>query len=115
MSMYRDYCKEREGAEVVEYPYGFYTYRINGSTMYVSDVYIVPAHRDDGVTVWDLLNEILVVSAQHGCTHIMGSVNPKANNADDSIKVLHAAGFKVCGCDVNLIYFARPTVMEGDT
>lgn len=113
-SFYADYMKELEDVIVVEQPYGFWSYRVNGSLMYVKDIYIRPANRDDHATVWDMLNDIVVTASQQDCTHLMGTVNPKAHNADASIKVLHAAGFKVSGCDTHLIYFTRPTIMEGE-
>lgn len=94
LSLYGQYIKEREDFDIIETISGFITYKIEGKTCYLRDVYVIPSLR--GKCVASQLTDLVAVQAkENNCTHIYGSVDPKAKGSTDSLRVLLGYGFKL--------------------
>lgn len=106
MSLFADYKKEREGKEILENEYGFITYIINGDSVYIEDIYVVPEQRRLGVggKMADIVCEI---AKQRGCKTLYGSVSPQARGAHESMIALIAYGMKLHSLGNGLIYFSK--------
>jgi ribosomal protein S18 acetylase RimI-like enzyme len=104
--MIKQYLKELKGLDVFETEDGFILYKIKDEHLYVRDIYVLPEKRKKGVAakMADELAEIIKVS--HGCTVMLGDVEPSNQNATDSIKVLLAYGMTVLEAnDDEIIFF----------
>lgn len=109
MSLYAEYIKEREGKSVLETDNGFATYAFCGSNKeecYIIDIYVKPEKRKDGEAT-KLANTIAEIAKQFGCKYLSGSVDPQANGATESLKVLLSYGFSLVGIGNNLIWFRK--------
>jgi len=106
MSLYRDYCREREGIDVLETEKGFCTYHIKGDECYISEIYVVPKYRKDGYASY-LADTVANKASENNCKYITGSVDPSLPSSTDSMKVLLAYGMKVHGIVGPLIYFIK--------
>ncbi len=93
MSLYADYIKERTTDEILETPDGFATYRYveEGKTVYIIDLYTVPAARKSGCATL-LGNAVAAIAKDRGCTSMIGTVVPSAKGSTISLKVLIAYG-----------------------
>lgn len=93
MSLYADYLRERTKDLILEDEGGFATYRYMDDlkTVYIVDIYTVPAARREGhaATLADLIAK---KARAVGCTHMIGTVAPSTNGSTDSLKVLLAYG-----------------------
>ena len=106
MSHYLEYIKEREGKEVYETPYGFVIYELKPDYCYIQDIYVVPAMRKAKVAS-HLADEVTALAKAKGCKHLLGSVDPRANNAHTSLLVLLGYGMRLYKTEKDIIYFVK--------
>ncbi len=110
MSLYSKYVTERTNKQILETEYGFATYNFpDATTVYIEDIYVLPEHRKSGLAA-AIANEIVVIAKEKGCTQILGSVVPTANNSTDSLKVLLAYGMKLRNCSNDFIVFQKDII-----
>jgi GNAT superfamily N-acetyltransferase len=111
MSHYGDYISERLGKLIYECPEGFavYWYRQGplGEVVYIEDIYVTPKFRKTGAAS-KMADYIADEARAKGVNWLLGSVNPEANGATTSLKVLLAYGMTLdrVGGD-GLIYFVK--------
>lgn len=106
-SLYAKYLKERTADHIIETPRGFASYRyISEKTCYIIDIYVIPEERKQGYAS-KLANYIATRAKSKGCTELIGTVCPSANNADASIKTLQAYGMSVKSAQNDLIIFSK--------
>lgn len=106
MSLYSQYIQERESGHVLETPSSFASYFINGKECYIRDIYVEPAYRDLNLAS-QMADQISIIAKERGCTHLIGTVVPQANNSGSSIRVLLAYGFRPLRSDNTMIYFIK--------
>jgi predicted GNAT family acetyltransferase len=106
MSLYADYLKERENFEIIENEMSFASYQIQGESLYIKDIYILPELRGQGMAT-DLADQIVMIGKEKGCKFIIGTVSPKDPEATRNLKVLLAYGFHLFRSTEDLIYFMR--------
>lgn len=112
MSHYAEYVKERLGKLIFECDEGFAVYWYlqhpeHGFTVYIEDIYVVPEARKKNVASW-MADQIVEEAQGRGASTMLGSVNPKANGATTSLKVLLAYGMTLDGPDATgLIFFSK--------
>lgn len=107
MSMYAKYIKELCGDEIIEADHGFATYRyIDDKTVYLKDIYVEPAHRKS-YKASVIADEIVKAAKLKGCTKLLGTVMPSANNSTLSLKALLGYGFKLKSSSDNMIFFEK--------
>lgn len=95
MSLYADYVKERTGRSVIENDDGFVVYYDLGSdSVFIEDMFVSKDKRRSkiGSSMADL---IVKDAISRGKKMILCSVDPRANNSTDSIKIIMAYGFKL--------------------
>lgn len=93
-SLYARYVKERESFDTIERPEGFMTYRVQGDTCYIRDLYVLPEHRKGGVAS-AMADAAASAAALAGCVRLMGTVDCRTAGYDSSLRVLLAYGFKL--------------------
>lgn len=109
MSLYGDYIKERLNRYIIENEHGFATYVFCGEDQnecYIIDIYVDPAHRNTKLAS-KFADEITAIAKSEGCKILSGSVDPTANGATNSLKVLLSYGFEVVAIGNGLIWFKK--------
>lgn len=92
--------------DLLENECGFASYKIEGQTVYLRDLYVIPSARKSGEAA--KLADMIAVSARAwGCTRMLGSVSPKDPNVTSNIKVLLAYGMSFLSATSDLIYFVK--------
>jgi hypothetical protein len=104
--MYKDYLKERENAELVEFPHGFVVLKIFPESIYLQDMYVVPEKRMTG-QAWSMLKHIEQVAIAAGKLKLVTSCSPPANGSTISLKAILAGGFQLESCDKDMIYLTK--------
>lgn len=96
MSLYSKYINERLGDHIVETEKGFATYRIlnSGITCYLMDIFVLEEFRQFGEAT-KLADKVVEAAKELGCTELLGSVVPSANNSTVSLKVLLSYGMSL--------------------
>lgn len=97
MSLYAKYLKERTpGVHILETSKGFatYIYIPQDKAVYIQDLYVLPEYRKAGYAS-KLANTIAFRAKELGLTHMVGTVNHRAEGADISAKVLEGYGMAV--------------------
>lgn len=106
MSLYAKYLKEREDVDTLETEYGFATYRLRGDDCYIMDIYVVPELRRAGLAA-ALADDVAKIAKALGYRVLTGSVDSRANGAEDSHKVLTAYGMKPYLKDEYMTYYSK--------
>lgn len=110
MSTYAEYVRERLGDEILEGERGFLTYRFlkDGDTdsVYIVELYVRPDYRRTKVAS-EMADQIVEYARSKGCKRLLGTVNPSAKNATDSLKVLLGYGMTLYRCDKDVIVFRK--------
>lgn len=96
MSLYADYLKERTYDEIVEFDYGFATYRYidEGKSVYIVDIYVTPEAREKGYAA-KMADQIAAIAKERGCTSMVGTVAPSAKGSSISLEVLMSYGMRL--------------------
>jgi GNAT superfamily N-acetyltransferase len=107
MSMYSEYIKEHRGDEIIETEQGFASYRyLNKNQVYIVDLYVLPQFRNENVAS-SMADKIASIAKSKGCTKMLGTVVPSANNSADSMKILLAYGMKPSNIEGNMVVFSK--------
>ena len=93
MELYRQYLLERENTHLLEYDWGFATYRFEDAHVYLRDIYVVPDKRDMGLGV-ALMNEVAILAREAGLDIMVGSVDENDKNSERMHDVMKHLGFK---------------------
>ena len=106
MSLYAEYCLEREGKIVLEDDKGFVSYVTSNDTIYIVDIFVRPEHRKSGHAA-RLADSVIEKEKGKGFKYLLGSVDPRLESATNSMKVLLAYGMSVQSIEPPLIYFIK--------
>ena len=106
MSLYGDYIKERLGRHIVESERGFMAYTFLDDACYITDMYISPEHRREGVCP-QMADEITKIAKERDYKMLLGSVDPNTNGATESTRLLLSYGFKLGWVREPLIFFKK--------
>ena len=110
-SLFAQYVKERENAEVLETDKGFAKYHLKPDHVYIEDIFVLPEFRKDGLAK-EMANEIAKIAKEHGLSRMVGSVCLNAKGATASANVLLAYGMRLAGIEQEsgMIYFVKELV-----
>lgn len=106
MKLYAEYLMEREKAYLLDYEWGFATYKFEGDFVYLQDIYIVPELRQSGRGV-QLMREVAAIGRERGFERLVGSVDKKDSNKERMFKIMEKLNFKKIDEDEDLIYFIK--------
>lgn len=108
MSLYSDYVKEREKKNVIENEHGFVKYKIDEKDkyMYLEDMYIRPESRGKGFSK-KMTDFLCLIAKDKGCTKLITSVVPSAENSHKSLLVILKYGGKLRSAYNDIIYFEK--------
>lgn len=106
LSNYGKYIQERENKYIVEDSNGFATFSYLENSVYIEEIYVIPEKRKENIAS-SYADKIAKLAKQNGYDKLLGSVDPKANKATISLKVLLGYGFSLLDMDQNLIYFIK--------
>ena len=105
-SHYAQYVFEREGKYVLEKDYGFASYKIKDDALLIQDMYVVPESRNQKKS-FELADELSEIAKNKGCKYLLAGVSPQAVGATHSMLVQIRYGFKLLGCEPNMIWFKK--------
>ncbi len=108
MSLYKKYLIERTDDQIIENEYGFVTYRyINeGKTVYIIDLYIEPAYRNQK-RASELADLVVAQAKEKGCIQLIGTVVPSTKGSTTSLKVLLGYGMSLNSASNNIVVFGK--------
>ena len=105
-SLYSQYLREREGADLIEFSWGFAVYKMAKDHVYLQDIYVVPEERQNGRGV-ELMNLVADEARKQGVKTMYGSVAPSTQFSDVMIKIMMGLGFKLHSSQNDLIYLKK--------
>jgi len=94
MELYADYLKEQKGVKIIELPEGFATYKIDGNTCYLQDIYVKPEFRIKGIAS-KLADRVTQFAKEAKCTRLLGSTEVGTAGDTVSLQAQLAYGFKL--------------------
>jgi len=106
MSMWADYQRERKGAEVLEWDHGFATYHVNPPKCYLENMYVEPEFRKQGYGP-RMTDKIAELGSAKGCNTLLTTVDPQANGATNSMRVILSYGFNLSHIEAGLIILEK--------
>lgn len=107
MGLLDEYWKEREGRETVVDGNGFATYvMLPEGDCYIIDIYVRPERRKAGLAK-GYADKVTELARAAGMKRLLGSVDPRANGATESLKVLLAYGMRLRSVRNDLIFFTK--------
>lgn len=104
--MYPLYLKERCGLETLETECGFATYKFRGPDCYIEDIYVLPEHRKQGAAA-SMADGIAEIAKAAGIHILTGSVDSRANGAEESRAVLRAYGMHPYTIEGSVTYYRK--------
>lgn len=105
MDLYKQYLKERDGAELHFDENGFVTFSIKTDHFcYLSEIYVVKAKRGSMAAI-RLYNLVLKAAVAQNCKALIGSVDITTNNWQLSEKIMKKMKFQLLSVDGNMRYF----------
>jgi GNAT superfamily N-acetyltransferase len=105
-SLYAQYMRERENAEVLEYPWGFAIYKVAPDHVYLQDIYVVPQERDNN-RGQDLMEEVAAIARSKGIKTMFGSIVPSAKGSARMEHVMLHLGFELDSAASDIIYYRK--------
>lgn len=106
MQLYREYLKEREGAELIERNWGWCSYRIEADHVYLIDIYVMPGYREHGKGS-ELLAAVEGIAREVGRPAVLGSIATNVPGADRMYGIMNGLGFKIHSSDKDIIYMIK--------
>jgi len=108
MSMYADYVKERTSRSILETEYGFVVFSYEGEdyTLFIHELFVRKESRRRGHGA-RMIEELILDAGKRGAQQIVGCVDPRALNADESMKIILAYGLKPYGIHGEFVAFGR--------
>jgi GNAT superfamily N-acetyltransferase len=108
MSLYADYLRERTKDLILEDEGGFATYRYMDDlkTVYVVDIYTVPAARREGHAK-TLVDQIAEKARKVGCTHMIGTVLLGKDWTTTNTKIMFRLGCEIKSATPEYIVFSK--------
>lgn len=103
MSNYKDYFKETQDWETLEYDWGFVTYEISNDCVFIHHAYVDKKNRDNGVGK-KLMFEIAKVAKEFDKPMLRCAIDTRSKNHNHNLlRYLHN-GAKVWSLDHPFIY-----------
>lgn len=107
MSFYADYIRERSDDLIIEDETGFVQYRyLNEKQVYIVEIYTIPECRRSGRAT-ELAAEVLKLARAAGRSELIGTVDVKAKNCAESLKVMLFYGLQPFSVSGNLIVMRK--------
>jgi len=106
--MWAAYIHETKGEQVIEYPFGFITYRAypDLGTIHVGEVYVVPEERKHGYAS-KLMDQVGEIGKSCGCTMITTFVCVNNQMKETSLLASLKYGMRIVSMDELKITLAR--------
>jgi len=112
-TLYGKYLTERTDREILECEDGFATFELNDEVCYIVDIFVDLSKRYTGLGS-KMADEISEMARAEGCKWLLGSVDPLANNATESMRSLLIYGFELSHIEAPLIYLKKSLVNRGE-
>jgi len=106
VTLYARYIAEREDFSIIETDQGFATFKVVAHTIYLRDLFVLPEFRRTKVAS-ELCDQVCRVGRSLECTTLVGSLDPKALNANDGLRAILSYGLKLKGQQGSLLYFEK--------
>lgn len=107
ISLYAQYLQERTDDKILENDKGFITWRyLNDKQIYIVDIFVKKEFRKDKIATI-FADSVCDMAKKMGYVEVLGTVNPSAKGADDSLRVLWGYGMKLDKCEPNIIIMKK--------
>ena len=93
-SLYAQYLAERCGHSIIETDEGFATYEIDGSVLYIRDIFVIQDARRQGLAS-QIADQVCDLARAKGCTVLIGTIDPTTHGAHESLLGLLAYGMRL--------------------
>lgn len=109
--LYAEYILERENSHYYENDFGFVTYRDEGPSVYLVDMYIIPKYRKKG-NCKKFVKYIENIAKEWGKSQIITSISLDGMGVEDSLQAILCCGFKLVNVDesTSMIYFIKGVI-----
>lgn len=112
LDLYLSYVKERLGFEsIVEEGKAFAIFKTEGQEIYIQDIYVAPEYRKKGI-MDAMEGRIEAHAIEKGCTFATGTVQPTANNSEESLVYCIGRGYKIVEAHPNVIILRKELIKE---
>lgn len=105
-TLYADYIKDREGAEVIDAEHGFVTFKVENNECLLLNIYVAPQARKTGVAGM-LVDAVCVRAEQSECNAVLAQVHFNDKNASDTLMAALKLGFKVLAGNNSFIWIVK--------
>ena len=92
--MYKEWFEEYHDSNVFECEYGFATYGITDSILYIYNVFVKKEHRKSGKMAL-IADNIIQIAKNQNCKKVIGFVNFPSKYPEFSLKAQINYGFKI--------------------
>lgn len=105
-SLYKQFLAEVHGLHCLEYEWGYATYELAASYVYIIDIYVVPDLRSAKKGI-QLMHEIENIAKLAGASHMFGSVAIESKEPEKNYNMLKHLGFHDSHTTADIIYLVR--------
>lgn len=103
---YKQYIADGEGAEVVEFDFGFLVLKYEANLLYIETIFVAPEERKSGRGK-EMLAFVESRAAKEGLGGVLGSCSPARKGSTISMQAMFACGFELHSCDKDIIYLIK--------
>lgn len=108
MSLWAGYLKECGLLEIIEEPWGFIMFHIEGGeVLFINDLYISPEARLKGNAL-SLFERACAWGRERGCTRVTTTVHTGSRVATESLKAILTVGFQIYSAINGIIVVTKP-------
>lgn len=106
MSLYAQYVKEREGAETVETSEGFYSYKEDGTSLFIVDLYVAPEYRNKKIGS-RFGKEIEDIALKLNKDSVLCCASLEALNSSDAMSFIIMNGYEIINYTDTQVFFKK--------
>lgn len=105
-SLYAQYLAERTHKRIIEDGFGFIVFEVLPDCVLINELFIVPEERKKGRGLY-LGKEVESIAKSIGKKLLVCTVDPRAKNAEDSLRAILAMGMSLNRAKDGLIYLTK--------
>lgn len=102
-----EYIRERRAYSIIEKPWGFIAYKIQGPECFIAEIFVERSQRKSGKAA-SLADQVAKLAKAADCEVLSCTVDLTTQCATESIKPILAYGFKLESAHNNVIILVKP-------
>ena len=105
-SLYAKYIKEREGLELYETEFGYFTYKFVGEECFLANICVASEHRGQGHS-GELIDALSELAKESGAKFISSNVDLRDPGASHTLLCALGLGFKVIKAEYGILAIVK--------